>query len=590
MKRYYTATGVGPILMLVLLNLTSVTWAGSGAHGGNGVVCFTDSSKKAIASVELFDYWEKARELKLNVKLDMGGPDLTVQEKIDVVIDRLRTFDPVRADQYKINAQNILGQLQDYLTSEIELADIQDDNGVIRPTGLCIKTRFAVQLKDPKPYQKKFLISALLYQSKATSNDARAGIILHEVIYQEAIDLGQTTSDNTRYFNYLISTNYLAGNSIEQYLSLLEQVGFPVNNVMPVLLPDTNQIIYLDRESLKYSSDRVLEEGVLNKSVIISDDLKRLHLSKGTVIKFHKSGRIKYISLNQSSNELYLRIYGKEYQTQPEDFWFYDKNSGSPYSAKFFDPVAVVVAGVSTTITPHTDVGFNSDGYITSGKLSSPVSTVVLGIPIIISASKAAYFTRSGKIYGGLLESPVLVRIGNQEIQITAFLADSSYFYWINISQPTLLPVVGGKYNWIFRGDAELNKDGEVLSGRPDESISIQYFSPTKARFITRVLNPWELTLFDGVLKFFEFSERYPGKFKARGHFFRKPVGKADAEELCNALGWESEGEVHARSSQTYLPVWDWSAQTVLHGIRLADYRIKWLTCKDEITIRLNRP
>lgn len=193
----------------------SSAFAQGGEHevgnGGNAVVCYSDSSKKNIKSVELFDYWEGKRFKPIRgprgevYSLDLGGSRLSVEKKIDLFISRVKLGDPERARRYDQYAKLILSDLKSFLVSRLPGEPIDDDHPAGLPSSPCYKEQFAVQFKYPTPGKRRFLIDRGLF-SKADS-DSKAGIILHEVLYRDAIvrDKHQN-SDGVRLLNHFYST------------------------------------------------------------------------------------------------------------------------------------------------------------------------------------------------------------------------------------------------------------------------------------------------------------------------------------------------------------------------------------------------
>ena len=89
----------------------------------------------------------------------------------------------------------------------------------------CMIVRFAVQLKKQIEGQKKFFFVKDLYEHKLTNNDTRAGIIIHEIIYEEAIKNGAIDSDFVRWLTYLIGSKKIDQMSSNEIQGLEYQPG-----------------------------------------------------------------------------------------------------------------------------------------------------------------------------------------------------------------------------------------------------------------------------------------------------------------------------------------------------------------------------
>ncbi len=151
--------------------------------GGDAVVRYTDESRKEIVSVELFDYWEQKRTSLIKGNMHFGAGSL--DEKIDVLMDRLAKVDAIRAFLYRKRSHEIAANIPKYLTSDFSLSDVGSNIGLSRPNPPEYQERFAVQTN--LSYQIEFQFRRDLFESPHTSDDTRVGLILHEVILQEAL-------------------------------------------------------------------------------------------------------------------------------------------------------------------------------------------------------------------------------------------------------------------------------------------------------------------------------------------------------------------------------------------------------------------
>lgn len=170
-----------------------------GGHDGNGgdaVVC-TQNGK---VTAELLDFYE-ARVMR-DIKIDLGPADLSVEAKLDIALGRLREISPARADRYAALIANFHANAE-FLT-RYNLPDVTDSKHVLLPSNCSIK-QLVIQRKNPPAGEKKFLVNQDLWV--LLSNTDRAGILLHEAVYEEALERGATNSIKTRYFNSKISSS-----------------------------------------------------------------------------------------------------------------------------------------------------------------------------------------------------------------------------------------------------------------------------------------------------------------------------------------------------------------------------------------------
>ncbi len=186
-------------------------------NGGDVLVCRTPSMQ--ISSIELLDYFE-ARFLR-KISIDLGGPELSVTEKVQLVLERLRRFSPTRADLYQTWLSTF--QAESHFVDVANLADIPDSELIVYPAN-CSLQQIAIQKEPSFPEDSRYLIDQGLW--KAMDNNQKAGLILHELIYREAISLGHKNSKNVRYFNSILSSNKTDEFKPLDFVKLIARIQF----------------------------------------------------------------------------------------------------------------------------------------------------------------------------------------------------------------------------------------------------------------------------------------------------------------------------------------------------------------------------
>lgn len=172
------------------------------ANGGNAVVCYADQNKQNMVSVQLFDYWESDQLRPELGNLDLGSESLSVKDKVNLFIKKVSFFDYKRAVKYKAYSEILLNDLSQYIVNDITGPLIDDDHSTAIPAAPCYKEQFAIQIRNPAPGERRFKISARLFNSSLANNDTKAGILIHEIVYRTAIiDEKITNSDGTRLMN-----------------------------------------------------------------------------------------------------------------------------------------------------------------------------------------------------------------------------------------------------------------------------------------------------------------------------------------------------------------------------------------------------
>lgn len=192
-------------------------------NGGNGVICYTDLSRKNLVSVELFDYWESERTSGVQGGIQLGAAHLSVQEKIAIATSRLAFYDPKLAADVKTIALSMANNIHEFLATPEMLPEINDANPRVLPSSPCYIEQFAVQWREPRTGVRRFAISEKFFNFSRTSNDTKAGIILHEALYRLAILNGAVDSDGVRFFNYLLATKKFDDGDLAFYVQHLQQ-------------------------------------------------------------------------------------------------------------------------------------------------------------------------------------------------------------------------------------------------------------------------------------------------------------------------------------------------------------------------------
>lgn len=184
-------------------------------NGGHGVVC---RNGHRVKSVELLDYYE-ARLLmpELTPDLQRGSTEM---EKALAVLERLERVDALRAARYRKAVENFF---EDARFIDQALLGSTNDYGYVPLENDCRVEQIVVQRKTPFPEMKRYLVQQSLWNRLTVEH--RAGLILHEVIYGHALELGHRDSVATRYFNALVSSKKLETMPEATFGTLMASIG-----------------------------------------------------------------------------------------------------------------------------------------------------------------------------------------------------------------------------------------------------------------------------------------------------------------------------------------------------------------------------
>lgn len=209
--------------------LVVASWAGNEVgNGGNVVVC-TDQS------VRLLDYYE-AEEL-LDFELSLDGE--TEIEIVAAVLERMKRLDAERAANYAEKLAAFFDNVR-FLDKAL-LPDTQDYGEVELPTG-CRIEQLCIQKEPALPEFKRYAIHRPLWDRLSVRH--RAGLILHEIVYGEAIAKGHKDSRKSRYVTGMLSATAMNTFTQAQYDERIEKAGFGAGGLpsfgwiaQPLVLP-----------------------------------------------------------------------------------------------------------------------------------------------------------------------------------------------------------------------------------------------------------------------------------------------------------------------------------------------------------------
>ncbi|MCB0384741.1 MAG: hypothetical protein KDD43_05050 [Bdellovibrionales bacterium] len=179
-------------------------------NGGDAIICGD--------KVSLLDYYEAQARDKLEIGLENGKDHLAIADK---TIDRLKRLNPQLHRQYKRVLQKIEGRLR--FIDKANFRDVKDSFELAVPKG-CLLEQMAIQREEGGI--KLIHISKSLWDR--LSQEHRAGLVLHEIIYEHFVFLGETDSVKARKFNSLISSKTFPKYTKEKYLKFVRSLKVPI--------------------------------------------------------------------------------------------------------------------------------------------------------------------------------------------------------------------------------------------------------------------------------------------------------------------------------------------------------------------------
>ena len=184
--------GMGVVFNVIALTVFAAPYGNDSGNGGDAIVC-------ANGEVELFDFYE-GRVLRGLVP-SLAGNLIPLEQKLELFLSRIEGVDKPRAERYR---QKIKELMDDRHWVNEDLVDIPDI-GQTPISSSCKVVQAAIRQKPVFPEDKTYLFHKPTWN--LMDDDSRAGLILHEVIYAEAIDINKhANSKMVRYFNSWIAS------------------------------------------------------------------------------------------------------------------------------------------------------------------------------------------------------------------------------------------------------------------------------------------------------------------------------------------------------------------------------------------------
>lgn len=172
-------------LLFVLISTVAKAGGSRVGNGGDGVYCTTSPNQPLL---QLLDFYELS--FYDNSSVDLGDINEDPVVKVSKIIDSFKKISPIRAGQYRERLLNFFNRVQ---WSQTPLQDVPDSNHIVLPVR-CEVRQLVIQSKANG--QPNYLVDQNLWQM--LNGTQKAGLILHEIIYEEALEHGQVNSINTR--------------------------------------------------------------------------------------------------------------------------------------------------------------------------------------------------------------------------------------------------------------------------------------------------------------------------------------------------------------------------------------------------------
>lgn len=208
-----------PIYVLLVL-YSSLVYAGTSV--GNGGLVVNCPNADGTEKLRILDFVEGELRWRFEIEKHKGLSD--PNQIVALVLEKMATFDPIRAARLREELDSFYAETGFY--RDIVLTRTDDEQNLLVPRG-CSVEQAAVQINPLFPEDRRYNISADIWEKLGEDPNEQAGLILHELLYREGLSLGQVTSLRIRYFVSQVFSVGFENLSQAHYRQLLRNVDFP---------------------------------------------------------------------------------------------------------------------------------------------------------------------------------------------------------------------------------------------------------------------------------------------------------------------------------------------------------------------------
>lgn len=162
----------------------------------------------------MLDFYEAGLTLK---------PSEKPHEKIaEEQLGRLKSLHTKLAEQYLSRLKQLSAEID--FKDDVELTDLEDSKHLFKPlSGKCSVTQIAIRRSRPLDGEKRFVIRKDLW-AKLSETD-RAGLLVHEIVYEHVSKLGEEDSRKARRLTALLFSPDLTH---ERFWKFIREAKLPI--------------------------------------------------------------------------------------------------------------------------------------------------------------------------------------------------------------------------------------------------------------------------------------------------------------------------------------------------------------------------
>jgi hypothetical protein len=205
---------------VLFFSLYAQAWnrVGNGAHM---IACYS-SGGSHLKSVELFDFYER-NENKEFTRVKPGKKDFL--GILAGVFSTLEKVNPKQAEQYRSRLLGIQNEIE--FKKGVRLTNTNDAMEVFVPSDKnCHMEQAVVRKNDALPGEKRFIVRKEFWDK--LSEEGRAGVLLHEIVYEHFFMLGEKDSVKARNYNSYLMSEKFAKATPKEYWEYIKALQIPI--------------------------------------------------------------------------------------------------------------------------------------------------------------------------------------------------------------------------------------------------------------------------------------------------------------------------------------------------------------------------
>lgn len=216
-------------ILTFIATLIWVSFVNASTQVGNGGVVLVCSPQSGRPEVQILDFVEAEILWRFEIqKSSLVDPFMIVELRLN----DLGRLDPLRANRLRERLRSF--KSESFFIENAMLVRTEDEQNIAIPKE-CIIDQAVVQINPIFPQERRYNISEMYWSSLSDRPVEQAGLIFHELIYREAIEVGQTTSRRVRYYTALVFSTQLSRLDDREYQDILSRVGLPLLPKLPLV-------------------------------------------------------------------------------------------------------------------------------------------------------------------------------------------------------------------------------------------------------------------------------------------------------------------------------------------------------------------